>query len=356
MKSDELLELMHEVLDGAASAKDSRKLDQLLSQDRVARAEYEDLRRLFTGLNTMPKQLPPEDLLSRVTARIPPARRRSDWRSQLFSRLRVLQLLSKQAWASTAGQPDKTRPVSRFEISSRNDKMSTDKGLFTKRIVWIGAGVAAAAVVVATRFFDIPPNSAIGTIVPAQRFEATQPGAGDVNGSVGAGSTQAGAVIDAAADRASADRSSADRSSADRSSADRSSADRSSADRSSADRSSADRSSADRSSADRSSADRLSADRSSADRSSADRSSADRSSADRSSADRSSADRSSADRSSADRSSADRSSADRSSADRSSADRSSADRSSADRSSADRSSADRSSADRASADRNASAN
>jgi len=84
MTSDELLELMHEVLDGAASAKDSRKLDQMLSQDPVARAEYDDLRRLFTGLNTMPKELPPEDLGSTVTARLHSARRQSDRRSQLF--------------------------------------------------------------------------------------------------------------------------------------------------------------------------------------------------------------------------------------------------------------------------------
>ena len=70
MKSDELFELMHEVLDGAASPKDSRKLDELLAHDPVARAEYEDLRRLFAGLNTMPKEFPPEDLVSTVTARI----------------------------------------------------------------------------------------------------------------------------------------------------------------------------------------------------------------------------------------------------------------------------------------------
>jgi anti-sigma factor RsiW len=202
MTSDELLELMHEVLDGGASASESRKLDQLLSQDPVARAEFEDLRRLFAALNTMPKELPPEDLVSTVAARIPQSPRPSVWRSQLFSRLGVLRLSSVQARANTAGQPDKTWPVSRFETSSRNDKMSTDKGLFSKRIVWIGAGIAAVAVVVATQFFDIPSNSGVGTIVPAQRFQATQPGAGDVNASLGVGSTQVVTVVGADGDHA----------------------------------------------------------------------------------------------------------------------------------------------------------
>src|ERR1700722_6273724 len=271
MKSDELLELMHDVLDGAASAKDSRMLDQLLSQDPVARAEFEDLRRLFAGLNTMPKELPPEDRVSNLAARIPPASRRSGWRSQLFSHLGVLRLWSVQAQANRAGQPDKTLPVSRFETSSRNDKMSTDKGLFSKRIVWIGAGVAAAAVVVAIRFFDIPPNSGVGTIVPAQRFQATQPGAGDVNGSAGADSTQAGAVVVVGGDRAATDRANADRANADRANADRALADRALADRANADRANADRANADRANADRANADRANADRANADRANADR-------------------------------------------------------------------------------------
>src|SRR5579863_5534697 len=286
MKSDELLELMHEVLDGAASAKELRKLDELLSQDPVARAEFEDLRRLFEGLNTMPRELPPGDLVSTVAARIPPARRQSEWRSQLFSRSGVLRLLSIQTRANTAGQSDKTWSVSRFETASRNDKMSTDKGLFSKRMVWIGAGVAAAAVVVATRFFDIPANSGVGTIVPAQRFQATQPGAGDVNGSAGTESTQAGTVVGADSDRASADRANADRASADRATADRANADRANADRANADRANADRANADRANADRANADRANADRANADRANADRANADRANADRASADR----------------------------------------------------------------------
>ncbi len=366
MKPDELLELMHEVLDGGASASESRKLDQLLSQDPVARAEFEDLQRLFAGLNTMPKELPPVDLVSTVMARIPAARRRSLWRSQLFSRLGVLRLLSMQSGASTAGRSDKTWPVSRFETSSRNDKMSTDKGLFSKRIVWIGAGVVAAAVVVATRFFDIPPNSGVGTIVPAQRFQATQPGAGDVNGSAGADSTQAGAVVGADSDRANADRANADRANADRANADRANADRANADRANvdraltdranADRALADRANADRALADRANADRANADRANADRANADRANADRANADRANADRANADRANADRANADRANADRANADRANADRANADRANADRANADRANADRANADRANADRASADRNAVAN
>ena len=296
MKSDELLERMHEVLDGAASTKDSRELDQLLSQDPVARAEFEDLRRLFTGLNCMPKELPPEDLLSTVTARIPPSPRRSIWRSQLFSRSGVLRLSSIQAQANTAGQPDKTWPVSRFETSSRNDKMSADKGLFSKRIVWIGAGVAAAAVVVATRFFDIPPNSGVGTIVPAQRFQATQPGAGDVNGSAGTDSTQAGAVVGDDSDRAAADRAAADRAATDRAATDRAATDRAATDRAATDRAATDRAASDRAATDRAATDRAATDRAATDRAATDRAATDRAATDRAATDRAATDRAATDR------------------------------------------------------------
>jgi hypothetical protein len=344
----DLIWRMYEVLDGAASPAESRELDRLLAGDPAARAQFEDLRHLFAALNTMPKALPPEGLVAAVMARMPPLTTRSDWLSQLSSRLGVIRLTSTGARGSAARISDRTQQVSRFESSMRSEKMSADKGgLLGNRIVWIGAGIAAVAVVIAMQYFNIPPKSASGTIVPAQRFQAAQPGAGDVNGAGQTGGatepTPATSAGDVGADRASADRASADRASADRASADRASADRASADRASADRASADRASADRASADRSSADRASADRASADRAGADRASADRASADRASADRASADRASADRASADRASADRASADRASADRASADRASADRASADRANADRASADRSS-------------
>jgi len=49
--------------------------------------------------------------------------------------------------------------------------------------LWIGAGIAVVAIVLVARYFDFPPQSDTqGTIAPAKRFVAEQPGAGDVNG------------------------------------------------------------------------------------------------------------------------------------------------------------------------------
>jgi len=70
-------------------------------------------------------------------------------------------------------------------------------GLSSKRKLWIGAGVAAVAIVVAARYFDLPPSHDMsGTIAPANRSVAAQPGAGDVNGTstTDAQTTQNGVV------------------------------------------------------------------------------------------------------------------------------------------------------------------
>ena len=50
------------------------------------------------------------------------------------------------------------------------------------RKIWIGAGVAAAAVIVAVSTGVLPPSGkdTAGTIVPAQRYMAPQPTAADV--------------------------------------------------------------------------------------------------------------------------------------------------------------------------------
>ena len=63
--------------------------------------------------------------------------------------------------------------------------MSAQKNGFSgnRKLIWIGVGVAAAAAVLASVYFDVPPSSdTSGTIAPAQRFRAPQPGASDVNG------------------------------------------------------------------------------------------------------------------------------------------------------------------------------
>ena len=64
--------------------------------------------------------------------------------------------------------------------------MSEQKnGSFGKRKVWIGGGIAAAAVIVAVSSgVDFPPSGkdTVGTIVPAQRFRADQPATSGVAG------------------------------------------------------------------------------------------------------------------------------------------------------------------------------
>jgi hypothetical protein len=180
MNHTELIRLMHEVLDGAATAEEARELQNLLANDPAGRAEFEDLRRLFGGLNTMPKAHPPEGLVASVIARLPPATTRSAWLSQLSSRLGVFGSSSIRVRGSSTQQSPRTQRVSRFGSSMRSDNMSAQKNnLFRKPMVWLGAGIAAAAVVVAG-YYNFPPQNTVGTIMPAQRFQATQPGASDV--------------------------------------------------------------------------------------------------------------------------------------------------------------------------------
>ena len=59
MEHSELIRLMHEVLDGAASTDEARELDRRLADDPEARAQFGEFERLFAGLNTMPKAFPP---------------------------------------------------------------------------------------------------------------------------------------------------------------------------------------------------------------------------------------------------------------------------------------------------------
>ena len=61
------------------------------------------------------------------------------------------------------------------------------------RKIWIGGGIAVAAAIVAIGTGLVPPNSSetAGSIVPAQRYRAPQPTAGDVQGQPGAGGQSA---------------------------------------------------------------------------------------------------------------------------------------------------------------------
>ena len=64
-------ELMYAVLDGEATPSEGLELERLLAADAVARAQFEQLRRLFDGLASVPKAFPPEGLVASVMARIP---------------------------------------------------------------------------------------------------------------------------------------------------------------------------------------------------------------------------------------------------------------------------------------------
>ena len=59
MNAHELDHLMHAVLDGEASPEEARELDRLLAADPAARARFDDLKRLFGELGSVPKALPP---------------------------------------------------------------------------------------------------------------------------------------------------------------------------------------------------------------------------------------------------------------------------------------------------------
>ena len=195
------LQLMHEVLDGEASADDTRQLEQLLSADPGARSEFEKLRRFFSGLNAIPKAGLSQDLLDDMLAKLPRQQTRRYRLRQLSSRWRVFIADSRRRRGASANRASRTKHVF-VEPNIRNAEMSEPiGGLSSKRKLWIGAGVAAVALVVAARYFNLPPSHDMsGTIAPANRSVAEQPGAADVNGTDQAGA-QSVAVTGDAADR-----------------------------------------------------------------------------------------------------------------------------------------------------------
>ena len=211
----EHLKLMHEVLDGEASAQDAAELNRLLATDPAALTEYEELRRLFEGLNAARKADPPEGLLAGVLAKMPRRRARRHRLRQLSSRWRVLISDSR------------TQRDFQGEHNRRNAVMS---GQSSKRNLWIGGGIAVLALIVASRYFDVPASRDMsGTIAPAQRSVAAQPGAGDVTGTgVGqadSSSSAAGTTVDAAIDAAKSDAAKSDAARVDAAKADAAKAD-----------------------------------------------------------------------------------------------------------------------------------
>jgi hypothetical protein len=207
MKRSELIRLMHEVLDGAASADEVRELDRLLVDDPEARAQFNELERLFAGLNTMPKALPPEGLVAAVLAKLPRQHRRRDRLRQLSSRWRVLSVDSGRAHGSDPNRTTRTQRYFQYKSIKRNRDMSGPNIISRKPKLWIGAGIAVVAIVLVARYFDFPPQTGTqGTIAPAKRFVAEQPG-GDVSGGQSDASRSALPASTGASDSAARDAS-----------------------------------------------------------------------------------------------------------------------------------------------------
>src|SRR5271167_4259899 len=96
--------LMHAVLDGEATAGEALELERLLVADPVARAQFEELRRLFDGLASVPKAFPPEGLVAAVMAKIPQDATRLGHFDQLLSPSRVFGQASKRARGTSPGE------------------------------------------------------------------------------------------------------------------------------------------------------------------------------------------------------------------------------------------------------------
>ena len=178
MKHSDATELMHAVLDGEATAEESRALQRLLDSDANARAEFAALERLFKVLHSVPQQYPPEGLVAAVTAALPRETKRHAVSRQPLAGSRVVRHASSDTPDAIRGDAEARQPAYRSEPPTRSNFMSQQhSGLFAKRRTWIGAAIAAAAVVAVAQYgFDFPPRGedVLGTIVPAQRYRAPQ--------------------------------------------------------------------------------------------------------------------------------------------------------------------------------------
>src|SRR6478735_2777447 len=195
-KHTPLAELMHAVLDGEASEAEARELEMQLAADPAAQAEFEDWKRLFEALDTVPKEHAPEGLVASIVSAMPQAPGAPA--AQPFPGRRVL---GHTAFGISRQVP--TRSVTMTEQGSRR--------IFAHRKAWLGGGIAAAAaVVVAQIAFDFPlPKDVVGTVIPAQRYRAAQNGSEQVQLGAPAGQTAPTGTVPEAS-RALAEKSAAE--------------------------------------------------------------------------------------------------------------------------------------------------
>jgi len=212
MNNSEYTPLMHAVLDGEATPGESAELTRLLASDPAVRAQFEDLQRLFEGLKAVPRLFPPEGLVYSVMAELPAqiSQRRTRFGGvrQLFSRSRVLGATGEHSTETPGTFPGTSatvHPISHRGPHFRGEKNMSEQNTssFGNRKIWIGAGIAAAAVIVAVSTGVLPPSGkdTTGTIVPAQRYQGAQPTAADVKLD-GTGGTSSSAPVPAAQDAA----------------------------------------------------------------------------------------------------------------------------------------------------------
>ena len=153
MKTSERQALMHAVLDGEATPEEARELERRLGADPAARAEFEQWRCLFEGLAAIPEEFPPEGLVASVMANLPTRARPRGGSDQPFVAPRVIGQASNARPGVNPGTTTTDRRASPTGPFFRGESMS-EQQVGSKRKVWIGVGVAVAAVVVASQFVD----------------------------------------------------------------------------------------------------------------------------------------------------------------------------------------------------------
>jgi hypothetical protein len=172
---------MHAVLDGEATPAEASELERHLACTPAARAEFEDLKRLFQDLAAVPQRHPPVDLIGAVQGALEAMPRSGQAADQLSAAARVL-------GSSSGGiHVRREHPATHHQqepLSHRRVPMTQPHPPYSaKRKTLIGAGIALVAVVIVVQFgFDSTPRSedVAGTVVPAQRYRAAQGGAADI--------------------------------------------------------------------------------------------------------------------------------------------------------------------------------
>lgn len=174
MSSTELQLLMQAVLDGEATAGEAAELERRLAVDSAARAEFEEFKRLFDGLEALPRKHPPEGLFAAIQSALPTPSARSRATDQLSSASGVLRPshgIDVRGDGAVEQQDQPLPPQRSFPMTQPHPPYSA------KRKAWLGAGIALVAVAIVVRFgFDSVPKSedVAGTVVPAQRYRAPQ--------------------------------------------------------------------------------------------------------------------------------------------------------------------------------------